>query len=176
MRQQWKVSYLVNMCISRVMSGTCTDTNGVRFLSVLVLLGLRHCLGKFPHFGHVCVWVPLWAKIAIDIKRADPSGSITIPLQRQPGVIHPNFMQFSGTYFWLAVTRMHSFSAGLIGKQNCAMFTELDSKADKENWEIWTVIVIGRSPLVHPKLGVSPYFDSYPALWMFCVCSLFARV
>ena len=36
-------------------------------------------------------------------------------------------MQFSGINFGFAVTQTHSFGAGLIGEQNCAMFTELET-------------------------------------------------
>ena len=64
------------------------------------------------------------------------AGSITIPLQRWPAAIPPNFMQFSGTYFGLAVTQMHLFGAGLIGKQNCLMFIELDTNTDKKTGKL----------------------------------------
>ena len=71
-----------------------------------------------------------------DLKGANHTGSITVPLRRQPAVISPNFIQFSGTYFGLAVTQMHSFGAGLIGKQNCVMFTKLDTNTDKRTGKL----------------------------------------
>ena len=63
---------------------------------------------------------------------ANHTGSITVPLQRRPAKIPPNFMQFLSIYFGLAVAKMHSFGAGLIGKQNSVMFTELGTNPDKK--------------------------------------------
>ena len=71
-----------------------------------------------------------------DLKGANHTGSITVPLRRQPAVISPNFMQFSRTYFGLAVTEMHSCGAGIIGKQNCVMFTELDTNTDRKTGKL----------------------------------------
>ena len=67
-----------------------------------------------------------------DLQGANHTGSITVPLQRWPAKMPPNFMQFLSIYFGLAVAKMHSFGAGLIGKQNCVMFTELDTYVDKK--------------------------------------------
>ena len=67
-----------------------------------------------------------------DLKGTNHTGSTVIPLQRWPAAILPNFMQFSGIYFGLAVTRAHSFGAGLISKQNCVIFKELDTNTDKK--------------------------------------------
>ena len=71
-----------------------------------------------------------------ELKGANHTGSITVLLQRQSAVIPTDFMQFSGTYFGLAVTQMHLFSAGLIGKQNCVMFTKLDTNTDKRTGKL----------------------------------------
>ena len=68
-----------------------------------------------------------------DLKGVNHTSSITVPLRRWPAAIPPNFILFPDTYFGLAVTQMHSFGAGLIGKQNCVMFTELDKNTRK--WE-----------------------------------------
>ena len=56
-----------------------------------------------------------------DLMGASYTDSNTVPLWRQTAAIPPNFMQFSGTIFGLAVTQMHSFGAELTGKQNCAV-------------------------------------------------------
>ena len=61
---------------------------------------------------------------------------VAAPLQKQNAVAHPKFMQFLRTYFCLAVTQMHLFSAGLISKQNYAMLTEFNMKTDEENGEM----------------------------------------
>ena len=66
-----------------------------------------------------------------DLKGANHTSSITVLLRRWPAMIPPNFMQFSSTYFGLAMAQMHSFGAGLIGTQSCVMFTELDTNTDK---------------------------------------------
>ena len=72
-----------------------------------------------------------------DLTGANSTGSAAVPanppLRRWPAAIHPNFMQFSKTYFWVVVTQTHLVGADLIGKQNCAMLKELDTKADEEN-------------------------------------------
>ena len=67
-----------------------------------------------------------------DLQGANHTGSITIPLRRWPAAIPPSFMQFSSTYFGFALTQMHSFGAGSIGKQNCVMFKELGANTDKK--------------------------------------------
>ena len=71
-----------------------------------------------------------------DLKGANHSGSVTVSLWRRPAVIAPNFMQFSGTYFGSALIQMHSCGAGLIGKQNCVMFTELDTNTNKKTGKL----------------------------------------
>ena len=45
-----------------------------------------------------CIFVSHVSNVT-DLKEANPTGSITIPLRRQPAAIHPDFMQFSSTYF-----------------------------------------------------------------------------
>ena len=62
-------------------------------------------------------------------------------------------MQFLSIYFGLAVAKMHSFGAGLIGKQNSVMFTELGTNPDKKTGKLSTVgkcdagMVTSTSPL-----------------------------
>ena len=74
----------------------------------------------------------LYPMCITDLNRANHTGSITVPLRRRPAVIPPNFMQFSSTYFGLAVTQTQSFGAGLIGKENCMIFKEPDTNTDKK--------------------------------------------
>ena len=71
-----------------------------------------------------------------DLKGANHASSMTVPLQRRPAAIPPTFMQFSGINFGLAVTQMHSFGAGLIGKQNCPMFTKLGTNTHKKTGKL----------------------------------------
>ena len=75
-----------------------------------------------------------------DLKGAKHADSITVPLRRWLAAIHPNFTQFSGIYFGLAVTQTHSSSTALISKQSCVMFTELDTNTDtKKTGKLSTV-------------------------------------
>ena len=56
-----------------------------------------------------------------DLKGANHTGSITVPLRRRPAVIPNIFYAIFQYLFGLAVTQMHSFGAELTGKQNCAV-------------------------------------------------------
>ena len=81
-----------------------------------------------------------------DLKVAKHTISIAMSLRRQPAVFPPNFMQFSSTYLRNALTQTHSFGTGLIGKQDCVMFTvwhkyRQENKEIINGTEIWTGMI-----------------------------------
>ena len=83
----------------------------------------RHFLWSCRVLISVSLVVFLYPMCLTDLKGANHTGAITVPLWRRPAAILPTFMLSSSTYFRLAVTQTHSFGAGLIGKQNFVMFT-----------------------------------------------------